>query len=57
MVRMTQVLHHHGLRDEESQGVQRTHKDYLPSLKSPSEEMSWEKNIFFGEGCKALKIL
>ena len=29
---------HHGLRHEEGQEVQRTHKDYLPSLKSPLEE-------------------
>ena len=27
---MTQVLYHHGLRHEEGQEVQRTHKDYLP---------------------------
>ena len=26
---------YHGLRHEEGQEVQRTHKDYLPSLKSP----------------------
>ena len=35
--------HHHGLRHEEGQEVQRTHKDYLPSLKSPPEERTWGK--------------
>ena len=44
---MTQVLYHHGLRHEEDQEVQRTHKDYLPSLKSPPEERTCGKKVYF----------
>ena len=44
---MTQVLHHHELKHEEDQEVQRTHKDYLPSLKSPLEERTCGKKVFF----------
>ena len=35
------------LRHEEDQEVQRTHKDYLPSLKSPPEERTWGKKCLF----------
>ena len=55
---MTQVLHHHGLRHEEGQEVQRTHKDYVPSLKSSPEERTWGKKFIFYEGdiCRDAKF-
>ena len=35
-----------------------THKDYLPSLKSPPEERTWEKKFVFDEGhiCRDVKF-
>ena len=41
------TLGNYGLRHEEGQEVQRTHKDYLPSLKSPPEERTWGKKCLF----------